>query len=190
MAKATRRDPDMSERCTEAAVVLDVASAHPTEPGLDLAIVHELLSLVRPSFRRFARSEALGPELDTCLPAPFDRLDHHRLEIAMRDGQLVPADFDAACLPLLQRHAASILCVALGQLLRRAERNGVRAWLSLFAVAAELDDGDRQMYFATFSPAQRFVVAMSLRLAARHCAANDDQHVRLRRAARRWWPRA
>lgn len=180
----------MSEQCTEAAAVVEVAPAHPTEPGLDLAIVHELLSLVRPSFRRTAKLEAAWLEVDASLPVPFDRFDHHRLEIAMRDGQIAPADFGAACLPLLQRHAASILCVALGQLLRRAERTGVRAWLSLFAVAAELDDGDRQMYFDAFSPAQRFVIAMSLRVAARHCAANDDQQVHLRRAARRWWPRA
>ncbi len=180
----------MSEQCSEVATVVDLAPAHPTEPGVDLEIVHELLSLVRPSFRRVARREALGPQHNTRLPAPFDRLDHHRLEIAMRDGQIAPADFDAACLPLLQRHAASILCVALGQLLRRAERNGIRAWLSLFAVAAELDDGHRQMYFSAFSLAQRFVIAMSLRLAARHCAACDEQHLRLRRAARRWWPRA
>jgi hypothetical protein len=79
--------------------------------------------------------------------------------------------------------------VALGQLLRRGAPQQVREWLNLFVLPSEQDSQTRQHCFILFSPAQRFVIAMSLRLAARHCAADVLQQQRQRRAARRWWPR-
>lgn len=178
----------MNASATSAAA--EVRAGHDTELGLDLAIAQELRSLVRPSFRRLIVSHASDARSASELPAAFDCLDHHHIEIAMREGQLRPTDFDVACPLLLQRHAASILCVALGLLLRRGAPQHGGEWLDLFALSSDQDGVSRQHCFSLFTPAQRFVIAMSLRLAARHCASDALQQERQRRAARRWWPRA
>ncbi len=154
----------------------------------DAAIVHELQRLVRPCFRPATRPDQRRDPHGSVAWLP-DAFDPHALELAMRAGQVRPADFGGLDAPRLRRHAGSLLAVALGCLLSEDDASPAAIWLDLFALGVRTGATDAGGLVAHFSPAQRFVVAMSLHLAARRLG-EAEPGPRLRVAAEAWRPDA
>lgn len=154
----------------------------------DAAIVHELQRLVRPCFRPATRPDQRRDPRGSVAWLP-DAYDPHGLELAMRAGQVRPADFGDLDAMRLHRHAGSILAVALGFLLRGFDPSPAAAWLELFAQRFRPGTSGAAALVSRFTPAQRFVIAMSLHVAARRLGETaPGPHLRC--AAEDWRPDA